>query len=178
MSPARHSSEEPETIRRFLRERAVELARPPRPDEASEQMEVLRFRAAGAWCALDQRYVCEILSSRPLYPLPGLPGFVAGVIDVRAQLWSVLHTAAVLGLRAESAPAESRVLLLADDRMEFGLCVEEVEGIVALPSSEIHAPAASRETSVGRYLLGIHRSGTYVLDGSRMLSDPALVVSQ
>lgn len=172
-----HSS--PEAVRRILRQRAAELARPTVVEEERARMELLQFQVAAERYAVEARYLVEVIPSPRVTSLPGVPEFVHGICNVRGRIWSVINLARLLGL---SAPATSggpaQAILLGQAEMEFALGADTAEGIVSIDPGEIHAPPAGIGANLRRYLLGIHSGGLTVLDGNKLLTDGDLVVHQ
>jgi purine-binding chemotaxis protein CheW len=179
MEPAAHRlNETTETARRILRQRAAELAKLPPEDDLSRRIEVVRFQVDEAWYGVEVRHLCEIIPLGKVTPLPGLPAFVAGIVHVRGQIWSILDLRRLLGLGGGMPADGGRAVLIGNGEMEMGLAADRVEGLTSIDPGEISSPAPSAESAARRYLSGIHRSGTSILDGDAILADPDLIVSQ
>ena len=83
---------------------------------------------------------------------------------------------AAVDLFAQTDP--TRVLVLGDDRAEFGVLADAAHDITTLRVDEIHA-APDSATGVGReYLRGVTADALIVLDGAALLQDGRLFIDQ
>jgi len=122
--------------------------------------------------------VREVVALRELTPLPGAPPFVAGLVNVRGRIVSVVDLKAFFELPSKGLPDLNRVLVVANDSLEFGLLVDAVAGVAQLPLDTLQ-PALPTLTGVrAEYLRGLTPDRRVVLDGARILGDPKIVVRQ
>lgn len=108
------------------------------PPAGAAQARQLLFLAAGERLALDVDYVREVLPPQELTPVPLAPDAVAGVVNHRGTIVTLVSFARLAGRGAEETGA---VVLLRVPGMAVGLSVAGVEGI---GSAAVHAaPAAA-----------------------------------
>src|SRR5438874_2691102 len=70
-----------------LKDRAHALAREPEAAESVEQsIEIVEFTVANEKYALETRFVREVLNLRELTPVPCMPAFISGIINLRGQI--------------------------------------------------------------------------------------------
>ena len=93
-------------------------------------MRLLFFRSAGERFALDVAYVREIIPQQDVTPVPFVPPTVAGVINHRGTIYTLIRFARLAGL---GAGLEGTVALLRLPEMAVGIAVEAVEGIERVP---------------------------------------------
>jgi purine-binding chemotaxis protein CheW len=169
----------PQRRMQILRARARAVAREPEPDaQAGEQVQVVEFLMAYERYAIETAWVREVIALRELTRLPGTPPFVSGIVSVRGRIVSVVDLKAFFDLPDKGLPDLNRVLVMSDGQMEFGLLVDAVSGVRALRLSDIQAPPATL-TGVRRdYLRGVTSDRLAVLDASRVVADPRIVVRQ
>jgi len=91
---------------------------------------LLFFRSAGERFALDVGFVREIIPLPETTPVPFVPDSVAGIINHRGTIYTLISFARLAGLGADR-PAT--VVLLRLPEMAVGLTVEQVEGIERVP---------------------------------------------
>lgn len=163
--------------REILRRRARELARLPVAEESgTDRLELVQFRLAAETYGIESRHVREIVPLRDYTPLPCTPNFVMGIVNIRGQILSLLDLGRLFDLPAAAMTSESRVMVLSDGDMEFGILAEVLLGVTSV------APEAVRETlptlagSRSTYLRGITDERLIILDAARLLNDPALIV--
>lgn len=161
-----------------LRHRAVHLARRRLEEKALPRgREVFEFFAGGDAYALPVSILREVQPIRSLTPLPGTPGFVRGIIAVRGQVVSVLDLRVLLGLSPPALTSQSAALVLENEAMTFSLLADQVGEIRYLPDQDLEAGEPSLAAVDRRYIAGVTRECVVLIDGEKLLSDPALVVS-
>jgi len=165
--------------RLLLKTRARALAQePPAAGAAQGLLEVTEFRLAAETYALASAFVREVQPLKDYTPLPGVPPFVLGLINVRGQILSVVDLKKFFSLPGKSLSELDKVIIIRNDSMEFGLLADAVLGTRALPLDAVQA-APPTVTGIGaEYLKGVTREGVIVLDAEKILSDEKLVVSQ
>lgn len=168
-----------ETRSRVLRQRAHAAARESAADEdAAARIQVVEFLMAYEHYAVETRWVHEVVALRDLTSLPGAPGFVAGLVNVRGRIVSVVDLKVFFDLPAKGLPDLNRVLIVGDEAIEFGLLVDAVVGVAQLRPDQLQ-PALPTMTGVREeYLRGLTPERIAVLDGARILTDPRIVVRQ
>lgn len=174
------TNEPPVELRtRILRARARAIAREPVPAAHGEdRFSAVEFVMAYERYALATAYVREVVALREMTPLPGAPAFVAGLVNVRGRVVSVVDLKAFFELPAKGLPDLNRVLIVANERLEFGLLVDAVGGVCELDAAELQ-PALPTLTGVREeYLRGLTPERLVVLDAERILDDPRIVVRQ
>jgi purine-binding chemotaxis protein CheW len=103
--------------------------------------------------------VREIIRMQKITPVPQMPGFVKGVINLRGRVIPVVDLRVKFGLKAEFAERTCivvvQVKLLSDQIVQMGLIVDSVEEVVTLTAEEIE-PTPDFGTKVDTtYLLGM-----------------------
>src|SRR5690242_18000639 len=143
--------------RQILRERARVLARPLTNGAPAQEnrLELLEFRLAYERYAVESRFVQEVHPLRDLTPLPGLPPFVPGIVNVRGQILPVYDLRKLFDLPEPGLTDLHRVLHVRGHDMELGLLADI---IVSVRVIEAHRLQASLPTLTGiraDYLKGI-----------------------
>ena len=168
-----------DTTARVLRARARAAAREPlQAADPATQLLVVEFQLAYERYAIETRWMREVVALRDLTPLPGAPPFVAGLVNVRGRVVSVIDLKAFFELPPKGLPDLNRVLVIADDTMEFGLLVDAVPGVALLDTGGLQPPLPTHTGVRERYLRGLAPGHLALLDGARLLGDPRIVVSQ
>ena len=164
-------------VERVLEERARVLARVPAAETAANEMELVVL-ALGA-----ERYGIDILQVQSIQPLaklarvPGLPGFWAGLVNLRGRLYPVLNLRRYLALPGE--PAEGgKVVVAAGGSLDVALWVDNVLEIRRVPLHQIGAPLADAATVAqrGPGVRGVTPDLLVVLDLEVLLGDARLVI--
>lgn len=162
----------------ILKARAKALAREPQHQEHRiyEQLEVIEFVLAYERYALEVSYVREVHPLKEITALPGTPAFVAGIVNVRGQIVSVIDLKRLFELPDKGLTDLNKVIILKNGRMEFGLLVDAVVGVHRLPVRDIQPPLPTITGARAGYVQGVTGQRVSVLDARKILSDPAIVV--
>ena len=147
----------PDDVERQLRERARRLAATPHREEADDEIEVLSFRLRNEEYAAEMRLLRAVHPVDGLTPVPCTPPHVAGILNVRGEIITVLDLGAALGLGPGSR-SETQEIVLADRAGTLvGLLVDEVHGVERMSLHELdRSPTGSelvRGIVMGRIVL-------------------------
>jgi purine-binding chemotaxis protein CheW len=107
-----------------------------------EEVRLLFFRSGGERFAVDVACVREILPVQPATPVPFVPEAVAGIINHRGTIYTLVRFSRLAHLPEDRAAG---IVLLRLPEMAIGICVEQVDGIERLPAALLAAGAALEE---------------------------------
>ena len=168
----------PEMWESILRERARLLAQPTEQAETEETIEVVTMLLAYETYAIETAYVREVYPLKELTPLPCTPPFVAGIVNVRGQVMSVIDLKKLFELPAQGITDLNKVVILSDGNMEFGILADAILGVrdISLEGFQTKLPTLTgiRED----YLKGITAERLVVLDAAKMLHHDGIVVHE
>lgn len=168
-----------QTRQQILDRRARRLAEPPPATAAPQgQIEIVEFRVGAERYAIETMWVREVFQAKAITSVPGTPGFVVGIINVRGRIISVVDIRDFFGLHGREASEGIRVLILRSDEMEFALLADEILGVSRITAGDLQATLPTLSGTRAEYLKGITNDRMTVLDAGRMLADPALVVDE
>jgi purine-binding chemotaxis protein CheW len=163
----------------LLKARARSLAREPFPEKtASECLELLEFSLACETYGIETVYVRETRPLRDITPLPCTPPFVLGLINVRGRVISVIDIKRFFDLPVKGLTDLSKVIILHDGEMEFGILADTVLGVRTIPLSELHSSLPTLTGVREEYLKGVTKERTVLLDGKKLLGDRKIVVQE
>lgn len=162
----------------ILEARAKALARELQHQDRqlSGQLEVIEFVLAYERYALEVAHVREVHSLKEITPLPDTPAFVAGIVNVRGQIVSVIDLKRLFQLPDKGLTDLNKAIILKSGHMEFGLLVDAVVGVHRVPSSDIQAPLPALSGARAGYVQGVTAQRVSVLDAQKILADPAILV--
>ncbi len=123
------------------------------------QIELITCEVAGQLFGLDIMAVREIRAWTPATPLPQVPDFVAGVVNLRGTVLPVVDLAARLGWTATEATPRHAIIVVQLGGKTMGLIVDSVSDIVTLPRDTLQQPPNSGEDDVVRFLQGLAALG-------------------
>jgi purine-binding chemotaxis protein CheW len=124
--------------------------------ETSQGDRYVLLSIASAYYAVLEAFVTELERIPKITPVPRVPVWVRGVINLRGDVLSVLDMRTFLGLDATSSNSgRLLVVRLLTEEFSTGLLVDSVDRIVAVPAEAITPPESSLEGPLAPYLRGM-----------------------
>ena len=165
-------------IRTILKNRAIAMAQEPEQKRAaSATIGVITFTLAAETYGIESAFVREVYLLRDFTPLPGVPPYIFGIINVRGQILPVVDLKKFFNLPDKELGELNKVIILRDERMEFGILADAVYGTIVIYAEEV-LPVPSTVTGIGEeYLKGVTKERLIVLNAKRLLSDKSIVVN-
>ena len=162
---------------KILQARAQLLARPKQRDDAAAGfLELLEFRLASERYAVEIRHVQEVQPLRDLTPLPGVPAFIPGIVNIRGRILPVLDLKKFFDLPEQGLTDLHRIILVRGPEVELGLLADTIVGIRRIAPGRLQ-PSLHTLTGIrADFLKGVSDERLVVLDLERILSDPKIVV--
>lgn len=116
----------------------------PSPAVAGGTQQYLSFRCRGERYALPIRVVKEIIEYDHLTPVPMMPAFIRGVINLRGNVVPVVDLGCRFGFEITPRTQRTCVIILeldhTDYAREMGLVVESVEAVFDIEADDVEAP--------------------------------------
>ena len=99
--------------------------------------------------------VQEVLRISEIAPVPGAPGFVLGIINLRGNVVTVVDTRKRFVLMPKDVDDSSRIVIIEVNSNVIGMLVDSVADVMDLRKSEIEgAPNVGNEESA-KYIQGV-----------------------
>jgi purine-binding chemotaxis protein CheW len=118
----------------------------PGPTGASEETSASRVRKIIAFGLDDEVYgldigdVAESLEMVPIRPLPHVPDFILGMINLRGNLVPLLDLRTRFGLNRMDGEHDSRILVIKDQKQLVGIVADRIIGLLRLDAAEFQPP--------------------------------------
>jgi len=142
--------------------------------QASQTVLLATFFVRDALCAMDAAGIQEVIRLGPLTPVRHAPPEVAGILNLRGKIVTILDLGLRLGLGAVVPGNDSRIFII-EDRNEFvGLLVDRVDEVVEVGRDQWQAPPANVLSGQARFFQGVYRTrgrAITVLDPRAILSE-------
>ncbi len=178
----------PAAMERVWMHRAKRLAQvPPKPDEG-EQIQLVLLRLGREVYGLGVQYVFDIrlIEPRSIARVPRVPNWVAGVVNLRGSILSVVDLRRFLGLApaedADDSPATRCLVVVETSGMELALLADEVLPMETVSASRIQDAAGTVRGIRPEYVRGIadRSSGgsMVILNLPALLSDKQLIIHE
>ena len=113
----------------------------------------LLFLADSLLFGAKAEYVVEIITNHTITPLPLVPSYIRGIINLRGQILPIVDIRLLLG---RNSTDESCIIILNIEGTTVGILVDTVQRMVDIPRASIlPAPGQDGQTMVsGMYSLG------------------------
>ena len=165
--------------KQLLKARARKLARDDAKEKtAGESIEVVEFLLAYETYGIESSYVREICPLKELTPVPCTLPFVLGIINVRGQIISVIDMKIFFDLPEHGLTDLNKVIIVHDEKMEFGILADSILGVRKIRREEIQPPLPTLTGVGAEYLTGVTKEPLVILDMAKILSSKTLVVHE
>jgi purine-binding chemotaxis protein CheW len=116
--------------------------------------------------AVESRLLGSVQPATGLTPVPCTPAHVAGILNVRGDIVTVLNLGTAIGLVGPSQHDEHAVVLLVEyPQVRVGLLVDEVLGVCEIALDELDHAFSGQE-----FVRGVAESKIVLLDLVQLLS--------
>jgi purine-binding chemotaxis protein CheW len=168
----------PQERRSILRKRAQTLAQEAEQVAAGESLEIIEFRLASETYGLESRFIREVYPLRDVTPLPGMPPFVLGIVNVRGQILSVVDLKEFFNLPDKGLGQLNKLIILHDEQMEFGILADAILDVRSIALDTLQTAPATVSGIGEEYLRGVTGERMILLDAEEILRDENIVVHQ
>ncbi len=183
----------PDMVQRIWARRAAQLAQVPVQEDQGEQIELLVIQLGRERYGLDARFVFGIKPVEQVTRVPRVPEWVAGVVNVRGRILSVVDLRRFLGLPAaepgEAIKQGSHLVIVETPEMELALLTDGVLAVEKAPVSHIQDTSNTVRGLRSGYTRGVvelkggepttnGKTLVVVLDLPVLLADERLIVRE
>jgi purine-binding chemotaxis protein CheW len=134
-------------------------------DVEAEHVKVVIFTLREGLYAFPGADVKEILPFMDIFPVPGAPDFIPGVINNRGDIESVINLNKFLGLPDSDRTAASRIAMVSKAGLRSGILVDAVLDVVDVPLNLIKPPLSTLDYAIKELVTGemIYNGRTVVM---------------
>jgi len=169
----------PEEEKRLLHERALALARAPGVAAPGDNLlEVAEFELAGERYGFPLASVRSVSALKELTPLPCVPPFVCGIINLRGEIRTVIDLKRFFDLPERGITEANMIILLEHGGVQLGILADAVRGVRTLASTELQPGLPTLTGRRADYLRGVTADRLIVLDAERLLADKRIIVDE
>ncbi len=161
----------------ILKERAKNLAKEPKANEFNQQnLEIVEFKIAKERYGIETQYIEKVHYLDYLTPIPGVPAFMIGIINVHGQIIPVLDIKVFFNIENSGISDLSKAIIVRYQQSIIGILADEILGVIKIPSNEIQTKLPSLTGIRADYLKGITLSQTVILDPIKIALDKRIIV--
>lgn len=135
------------------------------------------FFVRNTLCAVDAASIQEVIRLGLLTPVRHAPEEVAGIINLRGKVVTILDLGFMLSLPKATLTPTTRVLIMEDRNEYIGLLVDQVDEVIESESEQWQPAPANIAAGQAQFLKGVWRKNGRVLtilDAARLLTAGAL----
>lgn len=169
-----------EEMQRIWARRAADLAQVPVEEDESEHIKLMLIRLGREIYGIDAQYVFSVRSSDSITRVPRVPDWVAGVVNLRGRIFSVVDLRrffglppAELGIDDELDRETSSLVIVETPDMEIALLTDDVLTVESLPTSHMQEATSTVRGLRPEYVQGVI---TYQDKGDETEEDGSMIV--
>jgi purine-binding chemotaxis protein CheW len=136
-----------ESILKVLRQRAESLAAESSEETIADALSILLFGIGEEWYGVTIPAVREIYNEYLVTPIPCVPPFVLGVINIRGEIVSVTDLRTLLRLPQRQLDLELPVIVVEHGDCSTALVVDVIGDIEEIPKDSVEPPVAPPDKS-------------------------------
>ncbi len=139
----------------------------PENVEDTQEGKYLTFVLGTETFGLQIRYVTEIIGIQRITPVPDMPNYVRGVINLRGKVIPVMDVR--LRFRMEGRPYDERTCIVVIDVRDtvVGLIVDTIQEVLEIPAQDIEDAHHFRKSYGNQFMQGLGK----VNDSVKILLD-------
>jgi purine-binding chemotaxis protein CheW len=118
-----------------------------------DAVQYIHFTLGQEYYALEVLVVREIIRFSRLSFLPSAPRPIAGLINLRGNVFPVIHTHQIFNQKTSNSEAPL-IMILEIKKSVLGFIVDSVSQMIPLRKEEIHPPILTLEGEATKYLIG------------------------
>lgn len=124
--------------------------------------------------AIDVLQVQEVLKLTEIAPVPGVPNYILGIINLRGDVVTVIDARRRMQLPDRQPDDASRIVIIDVDNQNVGILVDSVAEVVQIPPDAVDPAPAVGNDQTSRFILGVSSTEeglTILIDLNKLLSD-------
>ncbi|MBI5848647.1 MAG: purine-binding chemotaxis protein CheW [Nitrospirae bacterium] len=119
------------------------------------------FNIGGDIFGIDISRVLEILRVQKIFSIPGLPGFLTGVMSVRGAVIPVMDLRLRFGMKPSGK--KERIILVRYGEEKIGFLVDEIREILRLNPEDLRPSPSIFKGFKTEYLTGLGKKGDQII---------------
>jgi len=146
-------------------------------DEDTLKGKFLIFSLGSEDYGIEIRHVTEIVGIQSVTPIPELPEYVRGVINLRGKIIPVIDVRLRFKKPTREYDDRTCIIIVEIKDLFIGIIIDRVSEVVSIPEEEIAAPPDLNNSFHNKYIKGIGKLGNSVkllLDCEKLLSEDEL----
>lgn len=125
----------------------------------------LTFSSDGLTIGVSTDYVIEIITNHTITPLPLVPDYVRGIINLRGQIIPIIDIRLRMGKPAIDHTSTTCIIVLNIDSIHIGIIVDDVQQVLDIDREQISSvPVEKQQELINGMISNGERSVILLLD--------------
>jgi len=146
-------------------------------NEDTQKDRYLTFKIAHEEYGIEIRYVVEIIGMYKITPIPEVPSFVKGVINLRGKVIPVIDIRLRFNMDFKEYDERTCIIVVKMNNTIVGLIVDTINEVVEIPESQVDQPTSLSQNKKNKFVQGlgkVEESVKILLDINKLLKDEEL----
>jgi purine-binding chemotaxis protein CheW len=146
-------------------------------DEDTQKDKYLTFQLESEEYGIAIYHVTEVVGLQKITPVPDVPDFIKGVINLRGQVIPLMDVRLRFNIEPRDYDDRTCVIVVNIKDTAIGLVVDEVQEVQDIPENNVEPPPKVGRKKSNRFLQGLGKVGekvTILLDVEKLLYDEEL----
>ncbi|WAI02499.1 chemotaxis protein CheW [Methanogenium organophilum] len=138
----------------------------------SKLTDVVEFRIANGYYAIDVQIAREIVEMMAITPIPRAPDYITGVINLRGEVTNIINLSRLIGLPESEASDSQKIIVLMPDASQgsnVGIIVDDVNSVMQVEEKDVEALGEGLSSDVTEYVKGIIKVKEDASDAMRLI---------
>lgn len=138
----------------------------------SKLTDVVEFRIANGYYAIDVQIAREIVEMMTITPIPRAPDYITGVINLRGEVTNIVNLSKLIGLPESEASDSQKIIVLmpnASQGSNVGIIVDDVNSVMQVEEKDVEALGEGLSSDVTEYVKGIIKVKEDASDTMRLI---------
>jgi len=167
-----------EDMKNILKTRASKLAREPVKAKEGGQMEIVEFLLSNEHYCVESQFIQEVFPLKEYTPLPCVPSFVFGLINVRGQIIPVINIKKFYDIPDVNISDFANVIILHNENATFSILADSIIGVKIIDVIDIEPLPAAFTGIRKEFIKGVTGMPLMILDAKRLLDDRGIIVHE
>lgn len=139
-----------------------------------ESNQIVVFKLGKEEYGIDIMRVLEIIDYREVTPIPELPEYIEGMVNIRSDIYPIVNLRKRFRLKGQVIDAESKIVLMNLEELKVGFVVDSVCEILSISEESIQKTPKLIAKYESKYITGVTKQNDRMI----LLLDVDLLISE
>lgn len=143
-----------------------------------EFIKAVRFKLSEEDYAIDSEYINQVVTLNSIItPLPCVPDFIKGIINIRGKILSVIDLRSFLDLPT-TKNNHSQLIIVEYNKIELAILADEITGNEEINPDALNNNLPGSNTITKKLIQGVTNDRLIVIDIKQLLEDDKIIVDE